>query len=317
MSWARTATFHEQLAVTLDAGLPISQAVALAGDVAGGALRPRAARWSTGCAAGKGLAQQLAEDGEPPFEVALVKAGETSGRVTEMCREIAGHLRHRIMLRTLVIGRLIYPVLLIHATLLALGIVLVAMRGWPLWSILAWPMALWLLVGSAVVAMRLVGGDTRARLALSGPFAPLTLPLVAANTCTVLRAALGAGLLMPDALELAAGACGNSVLAGRLIAAGRDLRHNRLDSLSAAMARCGLPALVVEHTSTGERSGTLDRTLGQVAGLMRESFRLRAEWTARVVCGVIYGGAMLGAVATVLVFWMQYMGMIHELIDEG
>ena len=314
MSWGRTALFHEQLAVTLDAGLSIVQAVQLASDTAGGELRAQGKTWSTGCAAGRGLAEQLV--GHPPFDIALVKAGETSGRLPEMCRELAAHYRHRIALRTLVLGRLVYPAVLIHVTLLTMGIVLVFMQGWPLWTILGLPLGLWLMVGGVFAALRALSPETRARLALRGPLAALTLPLVAANTCTVLRAALSAGLLMPDALELSAGACGNRVLGQRLTKTGGDLRYNRIESLGSALAHCGLPALVVDHITTGERSGRLDQTLGQAATLMRESFRLRAEWTARVICGAIYGGAMLAAATVVVVAYMGYMGLISDAMKE-
>jgi type II secretory pathway component PulF len=316
MSWARAATFHEQLAVTLDAGLSISQAVQLAGSTAGGPLRAQGATWSSGCAGGKALAEQLAADGQPAFDVALVKAGEVSGRLPELCRELAAHYRHRIELRTLVIGRLVYPLVLIHVTLLALGIVLTFWSGWSPWVIIGLPLGLWLTGAAAWMAWGLLQPTARARLALTGPFAPLTLPLVAANTCSVLRAALSAGMLMPDALELSAGACGNQTLGGRLAEAGRDLRHNRLDSLAAALARCGLPPLVVDHITSGERSGSLDRTLGQAAALMRESFRLRAEWTARIACGIIYGAAMLGAVAVIFMFWSGYLSFISDVSKD-
>jgi type II secretory pathway component PulF len=316
MSWSHTATFYEQMAVTLDAGLSIAQAVQLSGNTAGGELRSGGQRWSAGCAAGQSLAEQLQADGQPSFDIALVKAGETSGRLPELCRELASHYRHRMALRTLVLGRLVYPVFLIHVTLLALGVVLVFMSHWSPWIILALPLMLWALVGGAVLLLRLLGPNTRAKLVLSGPFAPLTMPLVAANTCTVLRAALSAGLLMPDALELSAGACGNRIMGERLVSAGNELRYNRIDSLSAALQRCGLPVLVVDHTTTGERSGTLDKTLGQMATMMRESFRLRAEWTARIFCGLIYGGAVLAAVAVVMLFWVNYMGLISSAREE-
>lgn len=316
MSWARTATFHEQLAVTLNAGLSIAQAVQLAGDTAGGGLRAQGRQWSAGCAAGRGLAEQLAVAGQPGFDVALIKAGETSGRLTEMCRDLAAHYRHRIELRSLVIGKLVYPVILIHVTLLALGVVLTFMSGWSPWIILVLPFLLWVSAGGAWTLLRMSGDITRAKVALSVPFAPLTLPLVAANTCTVLRAALSAGLLMPDALELTAGACGNPLLGKRLTEAAGDLRHNRIDSLAAALANAGLPAMVVDLTTSGEHSGKLDETLGQAATLMRNSFRLRAEWTARITCGIIYGGAMLAAAGVVFLFFAGYVGLINDTMKD-
>lgn len=316
MSWSQTATFHEQLAVSLSAGLTITQALPLAGDVAGGEVRTQARHWGDGCANGRSLAEQLAAAHQPSFDVALIKAGEKSGRLPELCRELAAQYRHRIELRNLVIGKLVYPVVLMHVALLALGIVLTFWSGWSPWTILALPVVLWLLVGGAWFTFGLIGGAARAGLALSKPLAPLTLPLVAANTATVLRAALSAGMLMPDALELTAGACGNQVLGGRLLSAGNDLRYNRLDSLAGALARAGLPPLVVQHVTSGEKSGKLDETLGQVATLMRESFRLRAEWTARVICGFIYGAAMLGAVAVVFLFYSSYLGLINDTMKD-
>jgi type II secretory pathway component PulF len=316
MSWARTATFHEQLAVTLDAGLPIAQAVEIAGTTAGGAFTDHGRRWSSGCAAGQGLATQLSADGQPSLDVALIRAGEKSGRLPELCRQLASRYRHRIGLRNLVLGRLIYPVVLIHVALLAVGIVLTFTRGWSPGTIIALPMGLWVAAAAAWSAIGLVGGPARARFALSRPLAPLTLPLVAADTATVLRAALSAGMLMPDALELAAGACGNQVIGERLTGAGHELRYNRLDSLAAALRRVGLPDLVVDHVTSGEQSGRLDETLGQVASLMRESFRLRAEWTARVACGIIYGAAVFGAAAVVLIFWSGYYGMIDDVMRD-
>ena len=106
------------------------------------------------------------------------------------------------------------------------------------------------------------------------------------------------------------------MLGGRLAEAGRELRHNRLDSLTTALRRVGLPDIVVEHVNSGERSGKLDETLGQAALLMRESFRLRAEWTARIACGIIYAGAMLGAAAVVFLFWASYFGQINDVMKD-
>ncbi|HEX3131964.1 MAG TPA: type II secretion system F family protein [Planctomycetota bacterium] len=316
MSWAHTATFYEQLAVTLDAGLTVVQAVQLAGDTAGGPFRAHGVAWSTGCAAGRGMAEQLAQTRQPMFDIALVKAGETSGRLPELCRELAANYRHRIALRNLVVSRLIYPVLLIHVTLMTAGVVLAFLCGWGLWIILGLPLALWVLVGGCFAGFRLLGANRQAHLALIGPFAPLTLPLVGANTCTVLRAALSAGLMGPDALELTAGACGNRVLAAQLMEAARDLRHNRLDSITAALARARLPPIVIDHVKTGEFSGKLDQNLGQAAILMRESFRLRAEWTARVVCGLIYGGAMLAGAVLILFVVSGYVNMLGDVMKD-
>jgi type II secretory pathway component PulF len=172
-------------------------------------------------------------------------------------------------------------------------------------------------VGLGWLLSRLLGDAVRARLALVPPFAQVTLPMVGANVCTVLRAALASGLPMPESVELAARACGNPIVGERLSQAANELRHQRLASLSLALARGKLPPLVVDHTRIGERSGTLETTLGQAGKLMRESFRQRSEAAARAVSGLVYAAAVLGAGVLVLMFWSSYQATLARAVPEG
>src|SRR5260221_9508608 len=152
MSWTSAATFYDQLRVLLSAGMPIVQALDLAAGVAASPHRELGRGWSAGCAGGAALAVQLAQSGEPPLAVAMVRAGEASGRLPELCGEIAGHCRHAIALRTLVIGRLIYPAGLLHVALVAAAVPAVAMRGGSPWLLLARPLGLWAAGAAAGVA---------------------------------------------------------------------------------------------------------------------------------------------------------------------
>jgi type II secretory pathway component PulF len=319
MSWSSTAAFYDQLRSLLNAGMPIGQALDLAAGAAGRPHRQLGPRWSAGCIQGRSLSDQLAaavDSGEETALVAaLVRAGEASGKLPEMCGEIAAYYRHAIALRSLVIGRLAYPTLLIHVALVAAAVPAVFMYHYPALLLLAGPACLWLAVGGCALALRLASRDALARLALAWPLHGLTQPLVAGTGCLVLRAALGAGMLVPAALELAAGACPNRVVTVRLADAARGVATGAIPSLTAALGGCGFPAEVVQLVANGEHSGTLEATLARCTILQQERFRTRSEWTARIATGTVYGLTMLVGALVVIGFYAGYIGMIRQAAD--
>lgn len=316
MSRATAATFHEQLRTLLDAGMPIARSVELAGEAAGGIHHDRARTWAAGCAAGLPLAQQMRAAGEGELDVALIEAGELSGRTAEMCGEIAAQHRHVIALRTLVIARLVYPLCLIHVALVASAVPGVFLRGGSPWLLLAGPLGLWAAIAVAWAAVSLLGREGWSRIALLRGVRYLAWPWIAANACLTLRAGLTAGMLAPRALELAAEACGNRVVGRRLAAAAKAVLHGSLPDVTSALRSAGLPPEVTRLTDVGERSGALDTELGRAAALMRESFRLRSEWAARIACGIIYGLIMLLAAATVIMLYAGYLGMATDFANQ-
>ncbi len=316
MSWFRTATFHEQLRVMLQAGLPIAESVRQSGMTAGGFYAAQAPSWASALSNGQALSDVMCSAGCAPFDVALIQAGEKSGHLPELCADIASHYRHAISLRNLVIGRLIYPVFLIHIALIAAAFPPVFMQGKSALYLIAGPIGLWLLLSASWLVWHILPNGAKARIALGKGIGFVVWPLIASNICSVLRAALKAGMLAPDALELAAGACGNRVVGDRLRQAGGQVRHGQLADVTAALTVSGLPVLVLDLCRSGEKAGSLDDNLGQATSVMRESFRLRSEWLARVACGVIYGGAMILAVVVVISFWMGYLGMINDVMKD-
>lgn len=316
MSRATAATFHEQLRTLLDAGMPIARSVELAGEAAGGIHLQRSRAWATGCSAGLPLAQQMRAVGESELDVALAEAGELSGRLSEMCGEIAAQHRHVIALRTMMIARLVYPLCLVHVTLVAAAIPSVFMRGGSPWLLLAGPLGLWTAIGVSVLAISLLGREGWSRIALLRGVRYLTWPLIAANACLVLRAGLSAGMLAPRALELAAEACGNRVIARRLNSAATAVLKGALPDVTAALQNVGLPDEVVRLAKVGEHSGALDTELGRAAVVMRESFRLRSDWAVRITCSTVYGLAMLLGVLTVIMLYAGYLGLVTDVANQ-
>lgn len=316
MSRASAATFHEQLRTLLDAGMPIARSVELAGEAAGGVHRERAKGWATGCSTGLPLAQQMRASGEDELDVALVEAGELSGRLGEMCLEIAAQHRHVIALRTMTIARLVYPLCIVHVALIAAAVPSVFMRGGSPWLLLAGPASLWTALGVGALAVSLLGRDGWSRIALLPGARYLAWPWITANACLAMRAGLSAGMLAPRALELAAEACGNRVIARRLTTAAIAVLNGSLANVTSAVRSVGLPDEVVRRVEIGEQSGALDTELGRSAVLMRESFRLRSDWAVRIACGAVYGLAMLLAVLVIFLFMAGYVGLIVDTANQ-
>lgn len=313
--WHRQARLCESLGSTLDAGLAPQIALGLAADAAGGAVGRRARTAAGRVATGTPLAEALAAAGEDALLCAVLAAGERSGRLPSLARQLAATFALRARLRDEIIGRLAYPALLIHVALVLVPLPWVVGGSLPAWAMAVGPLAVWTLVVAGWLGLRAGSrAGLLARLALRQPFRLLCRPALMADAAAVLGAALSAGLLVPESLELAAGACANRELASRLRDAASGVRTGRLPDLTAALAACGLEGDELELIRTGERSGKLEEGLGQARTVAAERFARRLQWTARLATGTIYGLAMLIAVISVLTMAFQvYAPLLQEL----
>jgi type IV pilus assembly protein PilC len=319
MDWAGAAVFHESLASLLRAGMPIGQAVGLAGQAASGRHRQHAQAWASACVGGSPLAQAMVGCDLPPMEVALVEAGERSGRLSELSAMLARHYRHLAVTRRMLIGRLVYPVFLIHVALVVMAVPVVVPRllageaSSLLW-LFSGPAILWLVLGAVLAMLRGAGRDQRTRWLFLPGLAGCTEAWVATTVCTVLHAAFAAGMMVPQALELAAGACGLPQIEKRLRAqAARAIHEGTL--LSVALGRAGLPTGVVAQLSVAERAGSVDASLDRLTVEWQEHFDSRLSRLARTVAALVYGLAMLVAVATIISFYANYIGNAMQEAD--
>jgi type II secretory pathway component PulF len=294
MSLAARGRFFRQLAVLTRTGMPIANALRLAGDTAGAPYRLRAAAWAEGCTRGADLASQMRSAGEAPFPIALVRAGESTGRLPELAARIADHDDQMQALRSLAIGKLVYPLFLLHVALVVPAVPSVVAGNSSTFWLLAGPLTLWLVVGGLLVLGKIWhASGVLARLALLPGPRLLSLPFLTCNVCLVLAAALAAGLKYRDGLELAAAACGNRVLRDRLLRLATDIDRGAVRDLTTALKQAGFNHALVSLIASGEQSGTLDRSLDQAAVAAREAFQMRALWATKLFTGAIYGLVVL------------------------
>ncbi|MDA3962368.1 MAG: type II secretion system F family protein [Planctomycetota bacterium] len=302
----------------LKAGMAIDQSCALAGDNAPAPYRQWAKDWAAGCRAGRPLGEQMLESGERGLPTAIITAGERSGRLVELCDEIVAFYDEAIRIRNLIIGRSVYPIFLLHATMMIPVIPLWFLGKCSPWMVLLGPACLWTGLGLAWLA-HVLGRSSgfSARLATRAPLRALVRPLVATISCQVLRAGAAAGMLWPEALRLAAASCGNRVYGARLCRAATGIEREEVPSLTAALTQADFPREVLELCTAAEHAGELEVVLGRAAVLQRERFATRVEWTARVIMGTFYAIAMIAAAITIVAMAFEFYIKPIQDIAEG
>lgn len=292
---AELGLFTRQLAVMLQAGLPLLQALRIAG---AGCTNPAMVR----------LAAQLSEQIETGTALSaacrqhprhfsalygdLVEAGEASGMLDTLLERLARYLEKSEALKSKIKSALMYPTAVL---LVALGVVAVILvwvvpsfqsvfasygADLPTPTLIVMAVSefllahgLWLLLGSALLAAWLLR-EFRRRPAWQAwrDRVLLKLPLLGTliqKACTArwartLATLYAAGVPLVEALGAARGAAGNAVFDRASERIREDL--TRGISLNAAMrtVQC-FPAMAVQMCAVGEESGSLDRMLGKVA----------------------------------------------------
>lgn len=317
MSWQATARFYEQLRMLLHSGIGMQQAM--------GMLRDRVPRpyadWlpalSLAIDRGQPLSGQLQRFGERPLPIALIAAGERSGHLPEVCARIVDIYEQAIQVRRQCIVRSIYPVLLLHVAMIMPAVVMFFVKNSSPWWIAAGPGLFWGGL-AALWAMHRIGlaSGLSARIGTWPIIGGVVGAAVTANVALVLQASVSAGLGFAECLEMAATAAGNRVWRDRLKQAAYDLRHDRLDSFTAAVRQAGFPPDLTDLCSSGEVSGELDVALDRIARLQRERFSHRLQWAVRIFTGAIMAVAMLIAVIAIFSIAMTYLGMVNQVMSE-
>ena len=287
------AVFARQLAVLVGSGLPIDEALSALAEGSEGAVRGRVLELRARVMEGSTLAAAMAEQSRlfPPLFRASVSAGEASGRLDRVLRELADHTERSAALRQRVLLALTYPLLL---TVVALAVVtalmvyvvpqvtsVFAQHGqslpWATVALMAISDAVraGLLYALLVIAGGIIGGglalrQERWRRAVHR--ALLRLPLLGRLLRTADSARFSATLALLtqsavpllDALPIATSVVQMLPLRDALQRVAVRVREG--GALGRALAETGkFPAISVRLIQSGERSGRLDEMLGEAA----------------------------------------------------
>ena len=336
------ANLTRQLAVLLGAGLPLLQALQmLSRSQAQPAVQQLLAQLHADLEQGLSLAAAMRRQ-RPIFSeryLALVEAGELSGRLEQLLERLARHLEQTEALTRQLRAALLYPavVLAVAAAVLTLIMVTVvpafestfASFGAPLPWATQWVIAgsRWLLQwGPALLLGLLVLGLAARQAWARSPqlvqrldAAVLELPLWGAmlrqaaqvRWSRTLATLLGAGLPLAEALQAVRGASGYLAYAQ----ATQQVRDEVLrgSSLHAALAPSLLfSPLLRQMCAVGEAAGTLEQLLEKAAEFQESELSERLEQLTRLIepATIVVMGMLVGGLVLALYLPVFQMGQI-------
>jgi len=296
------AELYHTLGVLLSAGLTLPKALdQIHGNPPSRSLRAAIAQWRQFLLEGASVGDAVARMGSwmPAFDVALVNAGDHSGRLDACLKLLAGYYEERSQLARKMISDLLYPAFLLHFAVFVFAFTdfLQPGHGWMRFSFLVLGI---LAPIYAAAAFLIFAGQGRHgekwRSAVETILRPIPV-LGAARRClalarlaAALEALLNAGVLITSAWELAVAASGSPAL-GRAVRGWKAAVESGATPAELIRQSPQFPEMFASLYATGELSGQLDETLGRLHRHYQEEgsrkMRLLAEWSPKAIYYIV------------------------------
>ena len=255
----------------------------------------------------------------PALDVALLQAGEHSGRLEASFRLLTDYYNGRAAMARRMLSDLAYPVFLFHFAVFIFPFPTLFITGnWLAYLLRTFGILLpvYAVVGIIIYAAQSGHGESwRARLEAILHRVPVLgtarLYLALSRLAAALEALLNAGVTVVQAWEMAANASGSPALS-RVVKAWRPRVDAGETPSEAVRAAPIFPELFANQYATGELSGQLDDTLRRLRAYYEEegSRRLHAvaQWTPRAV----YLFVVLLIAYQVIHFYIGYFNQVGQ-----
>jgi len=327
------ALFSNQLATLLTAGVPLVESLgALAEQVENERLKSIVGRLREVVNGGSSLADGLAEspsvfDG---LYVSMVRAGESSGALDVVLRQLGEYVESRMTLRNQVVNAMIYPIIMLVVSALVTGVLMVLVipqitgllldlnQELPFVTVLVIAVSnflvnwwFWILLTGVGLTLgfnsfiatepgRLAWDGFKLRVPLLGRSVRFIAISRFARTLSTL---LSGGVNIVNALEIARNVAGNVVIA-RAVANAREAITQGTSIAGPLRASGQFPPLVTHMVSVGEASGTLDVMLSKVSDtyddLVENSLARLTSLLGPIMLLVVAGVVVLIILSTLL-----------------
>jgi type II secretory pathway component PulF len=320
------AELYHQLAQLTAAGIPLMSALTqLERHPPSHSFRSHLRGISISLTQGFTLSEALrAENWLPEFDVALIDAGERSGRLDTCFRLLAEYYADRARMARQVIMDLLYPLALLHfavfvftfpfATLLTTGVRLVDFL-----KIAAVLLPFYGLTLALLYAGQSRHGETWRGLieTFLRPFPVLGAArnyLALARLAAALEALIAAGVTIIEAWELASVACGSPGIAREVKTWRRDLLAGETPADKVSNSSW-FPELFANLYHTGEVSGSLDDSLIKLRKYYQEEGSRKFHAVAKWVPLFIYFCIMMAIAYKIVSFYMGYFQQLQNVME--
>jgi type II secretory pathway component PulF len=315
------AELYHQIGQLLAAGVGLPQALEhLRRNPPARSFREPLQRLITQLEQGYTISEAMSRSGKwlPSFDLALLQAGEHSGRLESVFKLLASFYNDRARLTRQVISDLAYPMVLFHAAIFILPFAQFFLSGDWL-TYLRQTFGVLLPIYTAVFLLILAcqgqsGEMWRSCLESVFHWVPILgkarRALALARLSAALEALISAGVTIIEAWELAAAASGSPALRRAVLAWKPRVLAGETPA-EEVNASPQFPELFANLYHTGEVSGQLDQTLRRLQTYYQEEgtrkLHALAQWTPRI----IYFAVMLMIAYRVIQFWTGYFQQIQ------
>jgi type IV pilus assembly protein PilC len=271
--------------------------------------------------------------------VSIIKAGESSGTLTEIITRLADYREKRTLMRKQVRSALTYPIVVFCAAIVVLGLFLVFVLpemealfsnfDIELPAITKFSLAtarilvkfwwLWLLmVIGLIAAIVAYGRTTSGRFRID--YLKLKLPLfgkimtekVVADFAHTFSTLLNAGISILETLDLAKDAVGNVAFAEDIQRVRESIERG--EGLEKPLRQSKLvPPLVTDLLATGEESGALEKISRQVAEIFEKEVEASVSTLKSLIEPVMILGLGLIVLFLTLSFFVPYVSIINQV----
>lgn len=259
----------------------------------------------------------------PEFDLALLHAGEQTGRLDVIFRQQATYYFERAPLARRMISQLIYPIGLIHFAALVFGIILPfaysqfnASLSLLFVKTFLWLSPLYALTALGLYAVQSKHGERwRAVLESVSHRIPLLgsarRNLALARLSAALEALITAGINIVEAWEIAATACGSPALR-KTVTTWKPLLAAQQTPAEILRGSPRFPDMFTNLYTSGEISGKLDESLRQIHAYYQEEGSRKLELIAQLSPRIIYLVIALAIACAIIRFYLGYFAQIQQ-----
>jgi type II secretory pathway component PulF len=332
----RRAQLYEQLAATIAAGLPLIQALEMAGrnrSLAGS--RRTILTLLAGLKDGRTFAGSMEKVSGwvPEFDRALLSAGEESGRLDVAFKQLARYYNTRAQIIRDTLKKMIVTVATLHVFLIVFPLSLLIAFAQGIMDgtfekcmpfIIEKITVFGLMYGSVFFLVYACQGNRsefwRANVERMFIWIPLLRPamknLAVARLIAALDALLNAGVPVVRSWELAAAASGSPRLKRDILAWTPQLEKGVTPGEMVAQIDY-FPEMFTHQYLAAELSGKHDETLQRLQIYFEEEGFNSLETFAKVLNGVVYGTVVAIVAYNVISFWVHYYGQMVQTINNS
>lgn len=320
--------FH-QLGVTYEAGIPIANGLSLMESQApSGPLRSASKRMRKRVLNGSSLQEAFqAERGLfSSFELELIGAGETTGKLEIVLKALSDWLGFLLGCRRVLFSGLAYPALIMHAVIVIQNLPAMVVGSLSLEEYLMATLKILIPVYGILFFLFVLLPKARRSLFMVAyvvDAVTMTVPILRgvlikmalARFALALKCMVESGIPIIKAIELAASASGNQVVAASLERAIPRLKQG--DGLTESLKKTKVISRVgLEFIRTGEESGKLESMLGKLSEIYQQdaeyAIKNASEWVPRIAYL-----AMAGLAAHFIIkSYSGVVGQYNEILKE-